>query len=56
MGTKKPNVTIDTVVENGEHYSIDKKDINKQFKERFLKKIVTSFIILLILLIIPLVL
>ena len=30
MGTKKPNVTIDTVVKNGERDSIDKQDINKQ--------------------------
>jgi hypothetical protein len=44
MGTKKPNVTIDTVVKNGERDSIDKQDINKQFKEGFFKQIVKSFI------------
>ena len=44
IGNKKPNVTIDTIIEDDEGSSINKKGTNNQFNKGSFKKIFISFI------------
>ena len=44
MGTKKPNVTIDSIIENEEGNSINKLGIKYTFNKIFFKKLFISLI------------